>query len=69
MTELEDEAALRARLDALRAEHRALDDEIAGGTLGPLRDQLLVTRLKRRKLALKDEIARLMDRLQPDIIA
>ena len=69
MTELEDEAALRARLDKLRAEHRALDDEIAGGDLGPLRDQLLVTRLKRRKLALKDEIARLMDRLQPDIIA
>jgi len=34
-----------------------------------LRDQLLVTRLKRRKLALKDEIARVMDRLQPDIIA
>lgn len=69
MTELEDEAALRARLEELRKEHRTLDEEIAGGDAGPLRDQLLVTRLKRRKLALKDEIARLMDRLQPDIIA
>ena len=69
MTEVEDEAALRARLDELRARHRALDEEIAGGEAGPMRDQLLVTRLKRRKLALKDEIARLMDRLQPDIIA
>lgn len=69
MTELEDEAELRAQLDALRIEHRKLDDEIAGGDAGPLRDQLLVTRLKRKKLALKDEIARLMDRLHPDIIA
>ncbi len=69
MTELEDEADLRARLEELRSEHRALDEEISGGALGPLRDQLLVTRLKRRKLALKDEIARIMDRLQPDIIA
>ena len=69
MTEFEDEADLRARLEELRAEHRALDREIDGGELGPMRNQLLVTRLKRRKLALKDEIARLMDRLQPDIIA
>jgi len=69
MTEFEDEADLRARLEELRAEHRALDAEIAGGELGPMRNQILVTKLKRRKLALKDEIARLMDRLQPDIIA
>ncbi len=69
MTDLEDEATLRARLDDLRKQHRTLDEEISGGEDGPLRDQLLVTRLKRRKLALKDEIARLMDRLQPDIIA
>jgi len=69
MTELEDEADLRAKLDALRKEHRALDVEISGGDLGPMRNQILVTKLKRRKLALKDEIAQLMDRLQPDIIA
>ncbi len=69
MTEFEDEADLRARIEELRNEHRKLDEEIAGGDLGPLRDQLLVTRLKRRKLAKKDEIARLMDLLQPDIIA
>lgn len=69
MTELEDEADLRARLEALRTEHRALDIEISGGELGPMRNQILVTKLKRRKLALKDEIAQLMDRLQPDIIA
>ncbi len=69
MTEFEDEADLRARLEELRAEHRALDEEIAGGEQGPMRNQILVTKLKRRKLALKDEIARLMDRLQPDIIA
>lgn len=69
MTEIEDEAELKARLVALKTEHRELDAEIAGGDLGPMRNQILVTRLKRRKLALKDEIARLMDRLHPDIIA
>jgi len=69
MTELEDEADLRSRLEELRAEHRAVDGQLAPDKLGPMPDQLLVTRLKRRKLALKDEIAVLMDRLHPDIIA
>jgi len=33
------------------------------------RDQLQITRLKKRKLQLKDEISRVNDRLLPDIIA
>ncbi len=60
---------IRARYEAVKAEHRALDEEISGGDLGPIRDQLALSRLKRRKLALKDELERLYDLLHPDIIA
>ncbi len=69
MTIFEDESELRARLEQLQVEHRALDDEILGGELGPIRDQIKLTRLKRKKLALKDEIHRLLDQMHPDIIA
>lgn len=61
--------ALRARLDELREEHRKLDETIVridGGT--PL-DQLRIQRMKKRKLSLKDEIARIENMLMPDIIA
>ena len=64
-----DRAEIQARYEQLKSEHRALDDEISGGTLGPIRDQLALSRMKRRKLALKDEIERLYDQLYPDIIA
>jgi hypothetical protein len=37
--------------------------------LSPLPDMLLIGRLKRKKLALKDEITRIEDQLTPDIIA
>lgn len=64
-----DEAALRARLDELESDHRALDEEVRALTMCGVVDQLKVMRMKRRKLALKDEIARLADMLNPDIIA
>jgi hypothetical protein len=65
----QDETELREQLTRLRAEHRDLDAEIVvmeerGGA-----DQLLVKRLKRRKLALKDQITAIEDQLTPDIIA
>lgn len=64
-----DEAQIRARLDALRQEHRDLDAAIdALGTTGAS-DQLRLARLKKRKLRLRDEIAVLEDQLLPDIIA
>ncbi len=69
MNENHNRADIEARYQMLREEHRALDDEISGGTLGPIRDQLALSRMKRRKLALKDEIERLYDLLHPDIIA
>jgi hypothetical protein len=56
-------------LAMLRAEHRALDEQIRLLTSEPIGDQLELARLKRQKLMLKDEIQRLMDSSVPDIIA
>ena len=60
---------LTAELGELRRQHRALDDEITALSENPLGDQLLLKRLKKRKLHLKDEITRVKDKLYPDIIA
>lgn len=60
---------LRLRLAQLRQSHRDLDEAILALEAAQNRDQLRLTRLKKRKLGLKDEIARLEDQLLPDIIA
>ncbi len=60
---------LVAELGELRRQHRALDEEIAALSENPAGDQLKLKRLKKRKLRLKDEIARVEDKLYPDIIA
>lgn len=67
----EDEAepALRARLGALRQEHADLDAAVQAMAAVTLPDLLAIGRLKRKKLQLKDEIARIEDLLTPDIIA
>lgn len=62
-------AQIEERLAALRIEHRDLDSAIAALTETSAPDQLRLARLKKRKLALKDEIALLEDQLIPDIIA
>jgi hypothetical protein len=67
--ELSHEEVLRVRLAALSREHRDLDDAIAALQATGTADQLTVVRLKKRKLALKDQIARIQDELTPDIIA
>ena len=64
-----DETQIRARLDALRTEHRDLDAAIAALSEMGIPDQLQLARLKKRKLRLRDEIAQLEDELLPDIIA
>jgi hypothetical protein len=58
-------------LEQLRAriEHRDLDAAISAFESLQPTDQLKISRLKKRKLQLKDEIARIEDRLLPDIIA
>ncbi len=62
----DEETGLRARLEEYRLEHRALDAAIERLGLDPGMDQLQVRRLKKRKLALKDIIARLESKLIPD---
>ena len=66
---MDQDELLTAQLAELRRQHRALDEEITALTESPLGDQLRTKRLKKRKLQLKDEIARLEDKLYPDIIA
>ena len=63
------EAVLRQKLEMLRSEHRDLDSAILAleGAVNP--DGFTLRRLKKRKLSLKDEIARLEDEITPDIIA
>ena len=67
--ETADDDKLRARLNELKQEHADLDASISALEVLPLPDQLLIARLKRKKLALKDQIIRLGDLVLPDIIA
>ncbi|HYC05585.1 MAG TPA: DUF465 domain-containing protein [Azospirillaceae bacterium] len=64
-----EQQVLREKLAALRVEHRDLDDVIARLQEQPPVDQLQIQRLKKRKLLLKDLIARIESELLPDIIA
>ncbi|MES2906106.1 MAG: DUF465 domain-containing protein [Pseudomonadota bacterium] len=64
-----DELAARARLAQLREEHRDLDAAIAAMEYGAVVDYLGIQRLKKRKLALRDQISQIEDSLIPDIIA
>jgi len=69
MNENDEDHLLRAQLAALMQEHRDLDTAIAAMFDSGVRDQLQLSRLKKRKLQLKDQIARIEDALLPDIIA
>lgn len=64
-----DQETLKRRLSELRSEHRDLDDVIARISEQVPFDQLQLQRLKKRKLQLKDEIAKIESALLPDIIA
>jgi hypothetical protein len=65
----DEQAALTAELNRLRQEHRDLDAAISALEEMGTGDQLQLQRLKKRKLALKDRIIDIEDRLTPDIIA
>lgn len=64
-----DVEALRAKIEALKVEHRDLDEAIARLSDQVPFNNLHLQRLKKRKLALKDHITRLESNLLPDIIA
>ncbi len=65
----EDQEALKIRLAELGLEHRDLDEAIERLLATPPKDQLLLGRLKKRKLLLKDRIAQLQRMLEPDVPA
>ncbi len=67
--EMVPEDVLRIKLEALKREHRDLDEAIHALEAKGTADVLTVRRLKKQKLRLKDQIAQLEDRLTPDIIA
>lgn len=66
---IDNPAEISRQLVALRIEHRDLDAAIAGLCANPRCDELQLKRMKKRKLLLKDTIARLESRLIPDLDA
>ena len=64
-----EERDLRRRLATLKIEHKDLDASVEALAVQPRPDMLQIARLKKRKLALRDEIARMQDQLTPDIMA
>ena len=57
------------RLLDLQSRHRALDKKIAELHSYPYQNQILLQRLKKEKLRLKDAIERLKDEMIPDLNA
>lgn len=60
---------LRYELRVLKREHRDLDRAISALEGTPSADQLMIGRLKRQRLLLKDQITVIEEKLTPDIIA
>ena len=69
MNETADRETLERQLEELKSEHRDLDDVIARIAEEAPFNQLQVQRLKKRKLQLKDQMAKIESLLLPDIIA
>ena len=68
-TAMERKEIIRLELKVLKHQHRKLDVAITALQKKPAADQLMVQRLKKRKLLLKDMISHLKDQITPDIIA
>lgn len=60
---------LRTQLQELRIEHRDLDAAIERMEASPPLDELMLRRMKKRKLQLKDRIAVIERLLEPDELA
>lgn len=69
MVVMSPEETLRMKLEALLNEHKRLNDVVDEMSAGGPFASIELQRMKKRKLALKDEISKLRDRLTPDIIA
>ena len=66
---MHDMHALTLRIVELQAEHRTLDEQIDSVQASLPVDELLMRRLKKRKLHIKDSIVQLQMRLTPDVPA
>jgi hypothetical protein len=60
---------IEKKLDFLKEQHETLDRMIDELSSGQFNDQLQLHRLKKERLALRDQISQLEDILYPDIIA
>ena len=69
ISEQENLDSLHGRIESMRIEHRDLDLVIDRLTSEGSQDQLMLRRLKKRKLLLKDQISQLERQLEPDIRA
>lgn len=61
--------ALRNQAALLRQEHKDLDESIQALEIVPMPDQILIARLKRKKLFVRDRLTTIEDKIRPDIIA
>jgi hypothetical protein len=59
----------RAVIAALRREHQALEDALRTMESQPSPDRLQIARITKRKLELRDRIAKLEDWTRPNLIA
>lgn len=66
---IDEQEAIRLRIMELRVEHRDLDAAIMNLTQSGYQNQIQITRLKKRKLFLKDMISKLESQLIPDLNA
>ena len=65
----DDRGAIRLELERLRQEHQDLDAAVMALQAQADANQLQIVRIKKRKLVLRDQIAKLENRLTPDLIA
>jgi hypothetical protein len=63
------EEELIEKIEYLKSQHKDMDEQINDMIRAPLADMITIQRLKKKKLELKDLIARLESSLQPDMIA
>jgi hypothetical protein len=66
---IEERRVLEGKLADVRLEHRDLDDVITRLEAEPVRDELQIRRIKKRKLVLKDQISILERQLGPNLLA
>ena len=64
-----DIGSIRLELERLRQEHSDLDAAVLALQAQDGANQLQIVRIKKRKLVLRDQIAKLENRLTPDLIA